>query len=57
MIYRVETHWVSGKEKVSDSAVNKEGHTDSVLGDERAHHYWFPWKRCSCKECFLLQTP
>ena len=37
--HRVETHWLSDKEKV-----NKEGHADSVLGYERNHHYRFPWK-------------
>ena len=52
----VKTHWLSGNEKVLVTVVNKEGDADSVLGHERTHHYWFLWKRCNCKQCFLLQT-
>ena len=36
--------------------VSKEGHADSHLGHETAHRHWFPWKRCNCKQCFLLTT-
>ena len=39
-VYKVETHWLSDKEKVPDAVVSKEAHVDSVLG----HHYWYPWK-------------
>ena len=28
-----------------------------VLLAERTHHYWFLWKRCHCKQYFLLPTP
>ena len=21
------------------------------------HHFWFPWKKCNYKQCFLLPTP
>ena len=52
-VYGVETHWLSGKEKVTDAAVSKEGHT----GHEMTHHYRFSWKRFNCKQCFLLPTP
>ena len=27
----METHWLSGKEKILASALSKEGHVDSVL--------------------------
>ena len=30
-----ETHWISSKEKVLDAVINKEGHTDNVLGYKR----------------------
>ena len=30
-VNEVETHWLSGKEKVSGEAVSKEGHADSLL--------------------------
>ena len=39
-----ELNVLSGKEKDPDTAVNKEGHVDSLQGKERTHHYWFPWK-------------
>ena len=34
-VHRVEAQWLSGKEKVPDSAVIKEGHADSFLGHEK----------------------
>ena len=52
----IETHWLSGIEKVLGTVVNKEGHVHNVLGHERTYHNWFPWKRCNCKQCFLLPT-
>ena len=30
-VHEMETHWLSGKEKVQDTAVSKEVHTDSFL--------------------------
>ena len=61
---RVENtvHWgeissLCGKEKVSGAAVSKEGYADNLLGHKRTHYNWFPWKRCNCKQYFLLQTP
>ena len=57
-LHRVETHWLSGKEKVPGAAVRKEGHADSLLEHERNHHYWFHWKRGNCKQWFFqLPTP
>ena len=40
-----ETHWLSSKEKVAGVVVSKGGHANSVLGNERTHHNWNPWKR------------
>ena len=54
-IYEVEIH--SDKEKVPDAVFSKEGHADSVLRHERTHQYWFLWKMCSSKYCFLLSSP
>ena len=51
------THTFSGKENVLSATVNKESHADCVLGHKRSHHYWFPWKSCSCKQCFQMSTP
>ena len=34
-VHGVETHWLSGKEKVASEVVSKESDTDSVLGHER----------------------
>ena len=48
-----EIHWLSGKEKVLGAVSNKEGDADSLLGHKWTHHYWFPWKRCNCKQFFL----
>ena len=39
--HRVETHLLSGEEKVLGTVISKEGHADSHLRHERAHHYWF----------------
>ena len=48
----VETHWLSGREKVSNAKLSKEGHADRRLEHEINHDKWFPWK----KNCFLLPT-
>ena len=53
-VYGGETQWLSGKEKVINAAVSKNGHADSFLEHERTHHNWFPSKRWNCKQCFLL---
>ena len=52
----VKIHWLSSKEKVLGAAVSKDSHADSLLGDERIHHNWFPWKMYNYKQYFLLQT-
>ena len=52
----METYWLSCKEKILGTVDSKEGHAESVLGYERTHYYWFPWKMCNCKQCFLLPT-
>ena len=54
-IYGLEMHWCYSKEKILGAALSKEGHADSLLGYEKTNHHWFPWKRCNCKQCFLLQ--
>ena len=33
-VHEVKTHGLSGKETVTDEAVSKEGHADSLLGYE-----------------------
>ena len=53
-VHRVETHWLSSKEKVLDTAVSKEGHADSILWHERTHHYCFSWKSYYCKQYLLF---
>ena len=50
----VETDLLSSKGKFLGTAVSEESHTDSVLGQERTHHYWFPLKRNKCEQCFQL---
>ena len=55
-VHGVETHLLSGKEKVLDAAFSKEDNADSVLEHWGTHHYWSPWKNCNCKHCFLLST-
>ena len=55
-IHKVETHRLSGKEKVLDTAVSKEGHAHSILGHKRTNEYSFHWKMCNCNQCFLLPT-
>ena len=47
---------LSWKENGPMLAVRKEGHADSLLGHEKTHNYWYPWKRCNTKQCFLLPT-
>ena len=41
--YGTDTHWFFGKEKSRIPEVNKEGHADSYLGEERLLHYWLLW--------------
>ena len=41
---KVKTHWLFSKEKILDTVISKEGHADSLLEQERTHHYWFLWK-------------
>ena len=50
----MEPHWYSNKEKVSDAAVSKEGHADSLLRYIRIH---YKWKKSNYKQCFLYLTP
>ena len=54
-IHRVETHWLSSKEKVADTMVSKEGHADCLLEDERTHQLIS--LRYQSKLCFLLPIP
>ena len=56
-VHGMETHWLFCKEKVQDSVVSTRDITDSVLGDEVTPYYWFPWKGCNYKQCFLLPIP
>ena len=55
-VYEVETHWLPWKEKVLGAELTK-GDADRVLRHKRTHPYWFPWKRCNCKQCFQLPSP
>ena len=55
-VHGVKTHWLSNKEKVPGRVISKEGHANSLLGHEITHQFWFCWKRCNCKLCFLLST-
>ena len=43
-VHGVETHWLSGKEKVPAATVSKVGYSDSILEHEKTPHNWFPWK-------------
>ena len=52
----LETHRLSGKEKIQSAAISKEGDGDNHLGYERTYPNWIPPKICDCKLCFLLQT-
>ena len=36
-LHRVQTHWLSGKEKVPGAVVSKEGHADNQLEHERTY--------------------
>ena len=56
-VHGVQTYWLWLKKIVLSAAVNKEGHADSFLVHERTHDYWFPWKRCNSKQCYLLPLP
>ena len=49
-------HWFSSKGKVPGAVISKEGHAVSYLRYEGTHHYWFPWKGCTCKQNFLSPT-
>ena len=51
----VETHWFSCKEKVLGSAESKEGHTDSLLEDEKTHCYWYHRTENNASYCRLLK--
>ncbi len=53
----MNTYWLSPKEKVPGAEVSKETHADSLLGQEKTHHYFFSKKWSNCKQCFVLPTP
>ena len=64
-IHGVETHHLYSKEKVPGEVVSKEGPTDNLWNIKGfitvySHTFFkekqFLWKRCSCKQCFLLPT-
>ena len=44
-VYLHLTHYLSSKEKVLGAAVNKEGHADSVLGQERTQSVFISLKK------------
>ena len=46
---------ISDKETTPGAAVGKEEHAESLLGHEKTHQYWF-FKRCDCKQYFLMPT-
>ena len=48
---------LSGKEKIPSVGVNNKGYADILLGHERTHYHWFPWKGSNCKQYFILLTP
>ena len=50
----VETYWLSSKEKVLDTVVNKKGDANILLGHERVHHNWFSWKSSNFKQTISL---
>ena len=39
-----ETHWLFGKEKVPGAVASKEGDSDSLLGSESTHHYYYMYE-------------
>ena len=39
IVYRMETHWFSSKEKIPCTAISKKGHADSLLQPERIYHF------------------
>ena len=54
---RKTVHWMetfTEKEKLSGTVVSKKGFADNLQEDEKAHHYWFPWKKFNCKQWFQL---
>ena len=53
-IYRMETHWLFGKEKVPGAAASKEGHADSVLEHERTHFSWFFFEKVQLQTGFPI---
>ena len=56
-VHGVEAHRLSSIEKVLGTVVNQRDHTDSVLGHEMTHLYWFPWKKSKSEQSSQLQTP
>ena len=54
IIYVVETHWLSSKEKVPGAVVRKEDHTDSFVEHEKTHQIDSIRKKCNHKQCFPL---
>ena len=55
--HRTQIQLLSGKETVLGATVSKEGYADNLIEHESTHHNWLPWKRCNCKQCFLIPTP
>ena len=58
-VHGIETHWLSGQENVPGTAVSKEGHADTQLGNKMNDQSWFPWPKSvtlnSATYCQLLK--
>ena len=49
-LLRMEILWLFVNEKVLVAAFSKEGNANSVLREEKTHHYWYPRKRYNCEQ-------
>ena len=55
---QMETHWLSGKEKVADAAVRRESHNDSFQEHESVNYYcFFGFYVISTFESYLMPNP
>ena len=50
--YKDWKHWLSCKEKFH--WCSKEGHADRLLGHEKNHYNWFPWKKSNSASYYQL---
>ena len=57
IVHWLESHWLSGKKKFQTQQSEKKNMLTVFWDMKNPITIDFSWKKCNCKQCFLLPTP